>query len=232
MSRNSLVLLQGVYEGHKRASRMAIGNKRTRQSLETGGPIAFGIGGSAILLNVILLTVLSDAVPGWLNTVLGLGGMWVTALGLVGFYSLVADTSPRLSLAGVLAGALGWILLTVGLGWGIVLDLTNQGTIAEGPPLGAQFFLTAIVLILLSFLLYGAASYRTDSPSRRVGLLMLIPFLTFLLLVAIFVTNAMVGFEPPDSVFTVLFGIAAVGLLAVGYVLWTAPSGGTGVTGG
>lgn len=193
------------------------------KQLETVGPAAFGLGGLAILVDVVLQFVTSGSVPGWINTMLGLGGIWVVLVGLVGFYSRVAESAPRLAFAGGATSAIAWIALTVGLGWGIVLDLTTQRTIAEGPPLGGQIFVSAIVLTLLSFLLYGVASGRTRTPSRTVGLALLVPFLAFLVLLALFFGNNVYGFQPPDGVIRALFGLAALGMIAVGYTEWKLP---------
>lgn len=195
------------------------------KSLERVGPVAFSLGGLAILMDVILQFVSSGSVPGWLNILLGLGGIWVVLIGLIGFYPLVAESAPRLALGGVMTGAIGWVALTVGLGWGIILDLTTQTTIAEGPPLGTQIFMSALILTLLSFLLYGVASSRTDTPSRTVGLALLLPFLAFLMLMVFFFGNNLYGIEPPDGAILTLFGIAALGIIAVGYSNWKLPYG-------
>lgn len=193
------------------------------KSLEGVGPVAFSLGGLAILVDVILQLVPSGSVPGWVNILLGLGGIWVVLIGLIGFYPLVAESAPRLALGGVVTSAIGWVVLTVGLGWGIILDLTNQTTIAEGPPLGPQIFMSALVLALLSFLLYGVASSRTNTPSRTIGFALLLPFVAFLVLLAFFFGGNLYGIEPPEGVIPALFGLAALGMIAVGYSEWKLP---------
>lgn len=203
---------------------MSISDTVPWSSLERWSPVAFSIGGSAILIDVILQslsTVTSVSVPGWVNILFGLGGIWALLIGLIGFYTLVADSAPRLSLGGVVTGAIGWVALTVGLGWAIILDLTTQTTVAEGPPLGTQIFISALILALLSFLCYGIASSRTYSPSRTVGLLLLLPFVAFLVLILFFFGSNLYGIEAPEGVPLALFGIAALGLIAVGYALRT-----------
>lgn len=182
---------------------MSVSDTVPWNSLENWSPLAFIISGLAILIDVALAsleTLASVPFPGWLNISLGLGGLWVVLMGLIGFYPQVAKSAPRLSLGGLLAGTTGWLALTVGLGWGIILDLTTQTTLAEGPSFGPQIFISAIVLTLLSFLFYGVASSRTYSPSRTIGLLFLLPFGAFLVLILFFIGNNLYGIEPPEDV--------------------------------
>ncbi|MFB6253723.1 MAG: hypothetical protein ABEI06_03860 [Halobacteriaceae archaeon] len=194
------------------------------KSLEQWSPKAFSIGGFAILINVILLGIAnysSFSLPNWLSTLLGLGGIWFLLIGLIGFYTLVSDATPQSALAWIITGIVGWIALSVGLAWAIILDLMNQGTIAEGPSFGPQLFISAIILSLVSFLAYGIASSRSHQPSRTVGLFFLVPFGTFFILVLIFFANSLDGYEAPGGAFLVLFGLAAVGLIGIGYSLQT-----------
>jgi len=202
---------------------MSITDTNPWNQLETAGPAAFGLGGLGILVDVILQFVTSGSVPGWVNILLGLGGLWAALIGLVGFYPRVADPAPRLALGGVVTGAIGWVALPVGLGWGIILDLTGRTPIAEGPSFGPQIFISAVVFALLSFLLYGVASSRTDTLSRTVGLTLLIPFLAFLVLIAFFFGNNLYGIQLPERAVTALFGIAALGIIAAGYTGWKLP---------
>lgn len=193
-------------------------------ALESWSPIALGLAGLAILTDVVIqvATTLSAAtVPGWMSIALGLGGIWVLLTGLIGFYPRVADDARSLALGGVATGTLGWLAVTVGLVWAIALAVTNQGTIAEGPPLGPQIFLSTLVLSLLSFLCYGVASARTHSPSRTVGYLLMVPFATFLLLIALFVGDMVLGFEPPEGIVPTMLGIAALAMIGVGFSLRT-----------
>lgn len=194
------------------------------ETLESWSPIAFAIAGLAILADVgiqVATTVSEVTVPGWVSIALGLGGIWVLLVGLVGFYPRVADRARQLALGGVATGILGWLAVTVGLVWAIALAVTDQETIAEGPPLGPQIFLSTLVLTLLSFLCYGVASSRTHSPSRTVGYLLIVPFATFLLLIALFVGNVTLGFEPPEGIVPAMFGIAALAMIGVGFSLRT-----------
>lgn len=70
----------------------------------------------------------------------------------------------------------------------------------------------------MSLLFYGVASIRTGSPSRTVGLLLLVPVVAFLGQAVLLLTKILA-----DSVLAgaqlILAGIMAVALLAVGYLL-------------
>lgn len=193
-------------------------------SLEKWSYAAFIIGGLALSISVLLvaLEILSPVtLPGALSTLLGLGGIWIISIGLLGYYPRIAESAPRLALGGVVMGALGGLVLTMALAWGILLDLITQSTLAEGPPLGTQMLLLTIVLILLSFLLYGVASLRVGSRPRTTGYLLLVPFVALLLLVLIFLGGLLYEFDPGNIVTVALLELAAVGTIAVGYDLRT-----------
>lgn len=201
---------------------MAIGSDAVWQQLGELGPFAFILGGLAVLTDALLNgleTWAAMAFPEWLHIFLGLGGLWILSIGLIGFYPHVAERTPRLALGGLLAGAVGWLTFTVGLGWSILLDVLGQGTVGEGPPQGTAILLGAVVLVLLSFLLYGLASYRTPAPSKTIGLLLLVPFVSFLVLVGLFIGNGVFGVEPPDGLILVLFGVVAVSVIVNGNLL-------------
>ncbi|MFB6218070.1 MAG: hypothetical protein ABEH77_02655 [Halobacteriaceae archaeon] len=200
---------------------MSAADRFPRESLEAAGPVSFVLGGLAILVNVFLEFVSAGAVPGWVNVLLGLGGVWVVSVGLVGVYPPFSESAPRLALGGAVTGALGLVALTAGLGWAVVLALTTKTTVAEGPPLATQIFASALGLALLSSLCYGVASSRTGRPSRTVGLLFLIPFVAFIAVILFALGSNLYGIEPPGAVAFALVGVPAVGLIAVGYALRT-----------
>lgn len=183
---------------------------------ERGSAGAFVVGGLAILLDVVAQAVTAGEVPAWVNTLLGIGGIWLISIGLIGFYPKLVDAARRPAIAGLVTGGVAWVLLTIGLGWSVLRDLTGQGTFGEGPPMGDFLFIGALVMVLLSFLVYGIWSVRTRTPSRVVGLMLLVPFVAFLLLVGIFFAGNALGTDPPVPVLLVLFGLAALGTIAVG----------------
>lgn len=147
-----------------------------------------------------------------------LGGVWFVFIGLLGFYPYVAEPTPRLSLGGVLTSTFGGVAVTVGIVGSIVIALTTQQTFGERPSWGPPLLAVAFILALVSLLFYGVASIRTGSPSRTVGLLLLVPVVAFLGQAVLLLTKILA-----DSVLAgaqlILAGIMAVALLAVGYLL-------------
>lgn len=201
---------------------MATSSKDAFDSLAPVGSVAFFVGGLSILLDVVLqgaATFSSFTFPEWLNVLFGLGGLWVATFGLIGFYSHLADPPSRWAQGGLVTGSVASLILTVGLGWGILLDILGRSTLAEGPGIAPQIVLIAVVSALLSFLAYGVASLRAERPSASVGYLLLIPFASFVLLVAIFIGSQASGTNPPEGVGVVLFGVVAVSIIALGYNL-------------
>lgn len=199
-----------------------VGTERWNSLVETG-PTAFIIGGLGLLgLSVVGALDTADLVssPAWLHAILGLGGVLVVFIGLLGFYPVVADVAPRLSLGGVLTSALGGAAITVGVVGSAVIALTTQQTFGAGPSWGPPLLALAFILALLSFLAYGIASLRTSSPSRIIGLLLLVPVVVFLgqalLLLSKILTDTVLA-----SAQLALAAIAAIALVAVGYRLRT-----------
>lgn len=186
-------------------------------------PAAFVTGGIG-LLGISVVGALDVAAvvstPAWVHATLMLGGVWFTFVGLLGFYPYVADHAPRLSGGGVFTSGLGGIALTVGIAGSIVVALTTGTRFGDGPSWGPPLLAGAFVLALLSFLCYGAASVRTERPSRTVGLLLFVPLVAFLgqavLLVSKIVTDSVLA-----GAQLALAGVAAIAVLAIGYLLRT-----------
>lgn len=192
-------------------------------SLEQWSPTAFIIGGLGLLGLAVVGALDAAAIvpsPAWVHALLGLGGVLFVFIGLLGFYPFVAEPAPRLSLSGVVTSAIGGVAITVGVVGSIVVALTTQQTFGEGPSWGPPLLALAFIFALLSFLFYGIASSRTNSPSRTVGVLLLVPVLAFLgqasLLISKILADAVL-----ESAQLALAGIAAIALIAVGYRLRT-----------
>lgn len=180
--------------------------------------IVFIVGGIAILFDAAVqgvAAVSSVTVADWVNTVLGLGGLWVATFGLVCVYPHLADDGrwPR---GALLAGLGAWVLLTGAIGWTVVRTLTGATGEASGTTL---LVLPALVLALLSFLFYGVSSTRTGQPSRTVGYLFLVPFGAVLLLILSFFGTQIADTEFPVVVGVVLFGVLAASIIGLGATL-------------
>lgn len=98
----------------------------------------------------------------------------VAVIGLLGFVPRLQEAAPRLARAGTIVAVLG---------------LIGQFAIAVGEPLiGGEtpptwflpFFLFHWILLPVSFLLFGTAGFRTPTPSRSVGSILVLIFISFL----------------------------------------------------
>lgn len=186
--------------------------------VERLSPTAFVVGGVGVLSLAVAgaLDVAGIASsPGWLHTVFLLSGLWFIYVGLVGFRTRVADSAPRLSLAGQVLGAVGWAALTVAFLGAVVAALTTQRTFADPGPWAPPFLVGAFVLVLFSFLVYGVASLRTRQPSRTVGVLLLVPVCGFLGQAVLLASKILTG-EVLGVAQLVLAGIVALAVIALG----------------
>jgi hypothetical protein len=149
-----------------------------------------------------------------LHSTLGPGGFFVGFVGLFGLYPALAADSPRLARVAAAVAALplvGWFVIAaagVGSAAGV---LPGASAILPGPVLVLVFPAT-----ILAYLLFAATSLRTGVPSRTVGVLLLAPAATFLvLLVGVAVAPSTGSLE------FVVDGGHALGHLAIGAALWT-----------
>ena len=184
-------------------------------------PAALMLGGSGILGLSIAGTLDTTGIassPVWLHALLFLGGLWFVFVGLLGFYPHLADVAPRLSLGGALTSALGGAALTVGLVGSLAVALTSDVPFGEGPSWGPPLLLGAFVMALLSFLVYGVATVRSERPSRTVGLLLLVPVAGFLGQVVLLASKIATG-DTLAALQLVLAGVIAVATIAVGHLL-------------
>ncbi|MFB6253733.1 MAG: hypothetical protein ABEI06_03910 [Halobacteriaceae archaeon] len=147
-----------------------------------------------------------------MNTVLGLGGLWIATFGLIGVYPHLDDHGRRAQ-GGVLTGTGAWLLLTVAVIWALVRNIT--GTAGEGS--GTTLLVVpGLILALLSFLLYGVLSLQSGKPSRTIGYLFLVPFVAVLLLILIFFGTNLYNMEFPVLLGVVLFGVMAISIIGLG----------------
>lgn len=201
---------------------MAIHNQ-ILQSFERWGPMAFIIGGIGLLGTTVVgsLDVAGVmAAPPRLAMGPLLFGLWFVFVGLLGFYPYVSDPSPRLSRGGLVTSGIAWIIWTVTLLAAIVVELTSGRTIADPGSWGPPLLTVGFLLALLSFLALGIASTRSESPSRTVGLLLLVPVVAFLGQALLLLSKIVSG--DAFSVLQLAFGgIIGVVLIVVGYRLRT-----------
>lgn len=143
------------------------------QSLEQWRSTAFLVAGGLILGFVASNGVeafTATQPPTWVNTLFVSPALVAAAVGLLGFYPLLTDRLPRLSLAGAavvtVAGIAALALFIVTVMNGLLAGLQL--------PFLPVYFLT-LVTTILGFVLFGVATLWTNDPSRTVGLFLLGP---------------------------------------------------------
>jgi hypothetical protein len=195
------------------------------ESLAKWSATALIIAGLVQLFNLLLHTLpaLIDLSPPELVRDLTLASAGIVALiGLLGFVPQLREAAPRLTRAGTLVA---------------ILALIGQFAIAVGEPLiGGEtpptwflpFFLFHWILLPLSFLLFGAASVRTHTPSRGVGSILVLVFISFLFF------HHMIPVHVEGVLAQIPSLVIGGGLIAAGYLHHTAatPGGSAEPSGG
>lgn len=137
-------------------------------------------------------------------------------VGLLGLYPRLAEHASRLAGAGAVCVGIAGVAI-IGFGGGVGSALLAAGS--PDPPAFAQLlWLVTIAATILGFILFGVASMRACVPSQRVGVLLLVPPATYLLMIA----GVIGGFTPDWSAF-VLSGIQASAHLVIGVALRNGP---------
>lgn len=143
--------------------------------------------------------------------ILGTAGI-LALIGLLGLVPRLRQKAPRLARAASITAALGIIgLLAVVIGEPVLKSFLGAGE--EPPAWFAPILILYIIGVPLSFLLSGAASLRTATPSRRVGSILLLVFIAFLFffhLIPLHVEGLLA--QIPSFVI-------GIGFIAVGYLL-------------
>lgn len=150
---------------------------------------------------------------------------WVCAyVGLLGFYTQVADAAPRLSRTSVVLVIIGLASILVERGGALVVGL------ASGRPFWAvttglePLYAVVLTTTVMGFTLYGVASVRTGVPSRTIGGIFLVPAAVLPTHVALIVMDLL-----PNPIL-VEFGMIAIAMIAGAYVLRFKPTS-SGTTG-
>jgi lipid-A-disaccharide synthase-like uncharacterized protein len=201
----------------------------TRQDVierfERWSPIAFIVGGIGLLgTSVVGSLDVAGVVQSTPRLAMGplLFGLWFVFVGLIGLYPRIAEGSRRLSLGGVGTSAIAWVLWSITLLAAIGVDITSDRTIADPGSWAPPLLAGAFVLALLSFLIYGIASTWSESPSRTLGILLLIPVVAFLGQAMLLVSKILTG-DVVAVLQLALGGLTAIVLIVVGYLLQNEP---------
>lgn len=145
-------------------------------------------------------------------------GLLVAMLGLFSLYPSLRDGAPRLSLVGAAVTGIGTVATLAMLGWLASATLLQAGYPAipeESPAWTVAALIIVFVMIALGFLLFGAASLRTDVLSRTVGRLLLVPGLAW---VGLILGNVAL---PSGQYLGLVYVPICLALLAIGYRLQT-----------
>lgn len=193
-----------------------------RESLDRWNSRAFLLGGLLMLVNAtfVAATVVTGTEHFLLLGEVFVAAAWIAALiGLLGLYPALANRSRWLSRSGAVCAVIGVVVFTIlgGLSLfyyaaGIPLEEVNTTIFIPGVLVGS----------VLGFILFSAASLRTDVHPRSVGILLLVPAV----LVVMNILRFIAGYEAATITLVVVIG-DAVAMLAIGYLLRTgsAPTG-------
>lgn len=189
----------------------------------------------ALAGGVWLFTAVLSALPGstvW-SLLTGLLGMMLAFVGVLGFYPRLADQAPKLTLGGVVAGgipfianlglfAILWVASVVDMadpGQGVIVNVLGASPerllqmVLE--PVGIGFVVLTFVLWPLGTAIFGAAMLLTDTYSRTLGYLLLLPIIAWI--VGIGGSTAVFG-DIPDWLAAIVFFIIGFGFVSVWYV--------------
>ena len=148
--------------------------------------------------------------PTWVNTLFVSPALIAAAVGLLGFYPLLADRVPRLALASAAVVTVAGIAATA-----LFVVTTVDGLM---PGLELPFFpvyLLTLLTTILGFVLVGLASLWSGVPSRTVGLFVLGPPAVNIVMI---VTAPM---DPPQWSTFLISAIWTGAILAIGLALRT-----------
>lgn len=185
---------------------------------EQWSPFGFAVTGVGFLAAATLLTLDAIAIlviPELVISVFVVPSLLALFLiGLPGFYPYVAESSPRLALAGLIAASAGGATVVVMTVAKVALDLLGVVGFTEEGPLVIGFIL-AFTAMLLSVIFYGVGSTRSGEPSRTVGLLLLLVIVE----PAAVLVNDLVGIDVGVALAFGTLGVGGAAFLAIGYLL-------------
>lgn len=188
--------------------------------LERWNAAVFFVAGILLSVFVVVTAIrgVTDMTGVWIGVAevgSGVLGLIAGIIGVVSLYPRLRDRAPRLSRGGIWAVGAAVIGIVVTIGWLLVIGIPeSQGE--DVPTALTLLFVLSVILIALGFLLFAAASLRTHTPSRLVGLLLLVPVVMWIIH---YVVLAIVGSIWTGTVID--YTVIAVAFLTLGYLLHT-----------
>lgn len=187
--------------------------RRTKEAFLLAGVLFLGYAGSKAIYVFTDVTAI-----GAFDVSFGGVSLLVTLVGLLGLYNRLRDAAPRLSRAGLVTGVVAVAGNVALLGWLAGATLTMSGYPAipeESPAWTVAVLFIVFVTMALGFLLFGAASLRTDVFARKVGPLLFVPGLGW---AGLIVGNLVL---PPGQYLGLVYVPISLALLATGSRLET-----------
>jgi hypothetical protein len=188
------------------------------EPLERRSATAFLIAGAFLIGFVVRNGIIafgdgfSETMTAALYVVFIVPAMVAAYIGLLGLYPQLSDHAPRLAGAGAVFISIAGVAI-IGFGGGVGSAILAAGQ-PDPPAITQLLWPVTLVTTIVGFLLFGVASLRTRVPSRMAGFLLLVPPITYILMMA----GIVVGFTPGWSTVT-LSSIQAGAHLAIGVVL-------------
>lgn len=183
-------------------------------SFEKWSAVAFLVAGVLVSVATVALglVLVTDRSQGMITGLPLMVGLLISYIGILGLYPRLANRARRAARAGVLLLLAPVVSLIAFLGY--------EFAVGGEPPFVGPLFLTVFVGFALGIVLFGTTSYRTEVPSRNVGLALLVFAIPWFLLIG---SMSVYGGEGPAWLDFANTGLMAVALLAVGYFLWIEP---------
>lgn len=187
--------------------------------LERRSAGAFFLGGGLLLASpthVVLERFLDVPLPSWLVVLFVVPGLTVSLLGLLGLYPRIADSTPRLALAGGVVAAVG-VLIPVSIAtWilGGTLVTAVAGQSVSQPP--AILFQMMAIAMALGFGCFGVAILRATLPPRNLGYLLLSSALPWVVVLG---ATTVYGSALPGWLVLTIYGPLPFLMLTTGYTL-------------
>lgn len=187
--------------------------------LERRSAGAFFLGGGLLLASpthVVLERFLDVPLPSWVVVLFVVPGLIVSLLGLLGLYPRLAESTPRLALAGGAMAGVGVLIPLSIATWmlGGTLLTAVAGQAVSQPP--AILFQVMAVAMALGFGCFGVATLRTPVPPRKLGYLLLsyaVPW------VVVLGSTAVYGSALPGWLVLTIYGPLPFLMLTTGYTL-------------
>jgi hypothetical protein len=188
------------------------------RSLGQWSPALFFAAGGLMLIQVLLIGLRKYNVASFSELLIAppaIAALVAGIIGLIGLHPRIAGRAPRLACAGAGSALAAGMILCVLAAWLIGSGL--MGGIPQPPP---GWFLAAIATFMLAFImafiLSSAASLRDDGSIRTVGYLLLVPVISWGMILVVGIVTSMSEALLLDFYTN---GLISLAFLAIGYIL-------------